>query len=81
MLSPAEVQSRYEILQACGFNMDDPTVAKTVNQEYEKLPISVTNRVNSFIDDDLRKASFIALNFKNTNFSIVDNYDQTAVLR
>ena len=62
MLSPGEVQARYEILQACGFNMEDPSIVKTVKQEYAKLPISVTNRINSFIDDDLRKRSFMALN-------------------
>lgn len=48
---------RARILGSCGFDMSDASVAKTVQMEYQKLPISITNRVDSFINDELRRQS------------------------
>lgn len=48
---------RAKILDACGFNMKDPLVAKTVMMKYQEMPISIRNRVDSFINDELRRMS------------------------
>lgn len=55
--------------------MSDPVVAKTVTQEYAKLPISVTNRVDSFLNIEIKKRTFVALEMKGYNFSSIEAYD------
>ena len=58
-MTSEQQSARALILEACGYNMSDPLVAKTVLKEFCEMPISVSNRVDAFINDELRQKSMI----------------------
>jgi hypothetical protein len=58
-LDDKEVIRRALIIKNTGFNLNSPTAMKTMAGFYPKKPISHTNRVNAFINEKLRKKSYI----------------------
>lgn len=59
ILDDREVIKRALIIKNTGFDINSPTALKTMAGVYPKKPISITNRVDSFINEKLRKKSHI----------------------
>ena len=57
-----EIEKRAAILESTGFTLDSETSRQTAIKLHCK-PISLTNRVDTFINEDLRRESY--LNIKN----------------
>lgn len=49
-----------KILEMSGFDTKTPQAHATINEIYKKVPVSLTNRVDAFITDGLRRKCFHA---------------------
>lgn len=58
-LDDKEVLKRALIIKNTGFDLSSPTAIKTMAGVYQKKPISLTNRVDAFLTEGLRKKSYI----------------------
>ena len=58
-----EIRKRAAILQSEGYDIQSDAVRQTAIKYYSK-PLSLTNRVDSFINEDLRRESYMAIKNK-----------------
>ena len=59
-MSPEQQMVKKKILEMSGFDTETPQAHATINEIYKTAPVSLTNRVDAFITDDLRRKCFHA---------------------